>query len=254
MPDRDPRTLLQDIYRTARHRFRTSFWATPYWKRRLRKLQAKGHFAQHREDLALLELIGPRGTYLDIGANHPFVISNTFLLYQQGWRGVTVEPIRSLWKMHRRWRPNDVALNCCVGEGDRVRFFELSSDALSTLSREVAEQISLRGNGTIMASYQVPMMTGRQIMDEYFADRELTLLSIDVEGAELEVLESFNLAERPPQFIIFEHASFIPNLAGAEAVGELLTRHGYRFLREIGCNLLFGRSSEVVQSNGAANV
>ncbi len=33
----------------------------------------------------------PRGTFLDIGANHPVELSNTYALEQQGWSGVLVD-------------------------------------------------------------------------------------------------------------------------------------------------------------------
>jgi len=37
------------------------------------------------------ELIGRTGTFLDVGANHPVTISNTYALEQLGWTGVLVE-------------------------------------------------------------------------------------------------------------------------------------------------------------------
>ncbi len=37
------------------------------------------------------ELIGDTGTFLDIGANHPTIISNTWGLEELGWTGVLVE-------------------------------------------------------------------------------------------------------------------------------------------------------------------
>ena len=44
------------------------------------------------------------GTYLDIGANHPHLISNTFYFYQLGWRGTAIDghdKFANLWTQLR---------------------------------------------------------------------------------------------------------------------------------------------------------
>ena len=64
------------ILSRLKHRVRLSPIAIPYWERRRRKIRTKGTYAQHGEDLLMLDLVEDNGTYLDIGANHPFLISN----------------------------------------------------------------------------------------------------------------------------------------------------------------------------------
>tara|TARA_B100000678_G_scaffold287844_1_gene295165 strand:+ start:1642 stop:2217 length:576 start_codon:yes stop_codon:yes gene_type:complete len=187
----------------------------------------------------MLDLVEDNGTYLDIGANHPFLISNTYLLYLKGWRGVTVEPIRSLWQMHRRWRPEDVSLNVAVGQKGAMLFYELYPDVLSTASREVANAIEADGNGTIVDEYEVPIISGNSIMEKHFAGRELTLLSIDVEGMDFEVLKSFDFTEHRPRYVLLEHSNFVPNEQGASDSAAYLAANYYVFDREIGCNSLF---------------
>src|SRR5438046_2634162 len=79
------------------------------WHRRSLR---QGTFAQHGEDRFVIDYFGGKsGTYVDVGANHPFQISNTYLLYLGGWRGVTIEPLYHLYQKHRRMRPLDVQLN-----------------------------------------------------------------------------------------------------------------------------------------------
>src|SRR5688500_13277048 len=42
----------------------------------------RGSFSQHGEDRVILDYFGGRvGTYVDVGANYPIKISNTYLLY-----------------------------------------------------------------------------------------------------------------------------------------------------------------------------
>ena len=56
-----------------------------------------GSFSQHGEDTFIHEGFGRKkgDFYVDVGAYHPIRLSNTFLLYKNGWRGVTAELIRS---------------------------------------------------------------------------------------------------------------------------------------------------------------
>src|ERR1700744_4804297 len=53
-------------------------------------------YAQNGEDIVvarMLDLLGiPKPRYLDIGAHHPSINNNTYLLYKAGGRGVLVEP------------------------------------------------------------------------------------------------------------------------------------------------------------------
>lgn len=223
----------------AKHDLRLSPLARPYWEARRKRIERRGSFAQHGEDKVLLDLVGTSGTYLDVGASHPFLLSNTYLLYQKGWRGVTVEPIRGLWEMHRRWRPDDVAINAGMGLGDSFHFYEIYPDVLSTASRETAESIAQKGHGILIAEYPVPIVRGADIMRDHFIGRDLTLLSIDVEGAEHDVLRSFDFSVARPRYILFENRDFFGDTSSAALATKLIEEEGYRFVREIGCNSLY---------------
>jgi hypothetical protein len=61
-------------------------------------------------------LIGENGTFLDIGANHPIVRSNTFALEQLGWTGVLVDNDAHCCYLCRAERKSTVL------EGDSTRF------------------------------------------------------------------------------------------------------------------------------------
>lgn len=73
-------------------------------------------FSQFGEDLILQHLLPDKGFYIDVGANHPVTHSNTWLFYQNGWRGITVEPNPCLAGLHRTRRPRDVVLAAAVGK------------------------------------------------------------------------------------------------------------------------------------------
>jgi len=233
----------------AKHRFRLSGLSRSYWNRRVDAIRATGSFSQHGEDRVLLEKCGKSGFYIDIGANHPFLISNTYMLYMEGWRGITVEPIRSLWKMHRQWRPDDLAVNAAIGDGEALEFFEMYPDVLSTLSRKTAEDIEKQNSGIIIAEYSVPMITGAELVEKYVGTKQVDLLSIDVEGAEMGVLSSFDFDKFSPRYILIEHQNFINTGIEKDRL-DTIENLGYVLDETLGANSLFKRVHPVSGSEG----
>src|SRR5579871_4904708 len=104
------------------------------------KGRRRASFAQHGEDVFVTEYFSkqPSGFYLDIGASHPFRLSNTYLLYRSGWKGVTVEPIPRLGNLHRKRRPRDTLMPIGAGlKPGTLEFFEMTPSVLSTLDATV---------------------------------------------------------------------------------------------------------------------
>src|SRR5580698_8519410 len=111
-----------------------------------------GSYSQHGEDLFVRNFFASKknGFYLDIGASHPFKLSNTYLLYRSGWTGVTVEPIPRLGKLHRQWRPRDTLFPVAVGlQRGELEFFEMTPSVLSTTVGSVARQYVADGKSIL---------------------------------------------------------------------------------------------------------
>ena len=53
-------------------------------------------------------------SYLDIGAHHPYVMSNTAMLYQKGCRGINVEADKELLTAFVEERAEDVNIHAVV--------------------------------------------------------------------------------------------------------------------------------------------
>src|SRR5882762_4404520 len=57
-------------------------------------------------------------SYFDIGANHPVTLNNTYKFYEQGYRGVCVEPDPFLCRKLKKARKNDIIVNSGVSAGE----------------------------------------------------------------------------------------------------------------------------------------
>jgi FkbM family methyltransferase len=166
-------------------------------------------FSQCGEDLILEHILTQylfiqRPSYLDIGAYHPTFLSNTYRFYQNGSRGVCVEPDPVLFPHLHEVRSRDVCLNAGVGvTGDSVAdLYIMSSRTLNTFSRAEAERYQSYGTHRIQEVVSVPLLSVNTILEKYF-DSCPDVVSLDVEGLDLAILESFNFAQfRPPVFCV----------------------------------------------------
>ncbi|MEP6583549.1 MAG: FkbM family methyltransferase [Ginsengibacter sp.] len=173
-------------------------------------------YAQCGEDLILASLFFKlsidKPSYLDIGANHPSYISNTYYFYLRGSTGVCVEPNPYLSKKIRKLRKGDLVLNVGVGfdeqtEGD-FYLFPKRAHGLSTFSKEEAEywgSTGMKKVGKIQYEkiLRLPLININTIMEKYF--RAIPdFISIDVEGLDLSILQSLDFNRYAPKVVIVE--------------------------------------------------
>jgi len=194
-------------------------------------------FSQFGEDLFVREYFGDRqGVYLDIGGNHPYRLSNTYLLYRMGWTGVVVEPIRRLYAKHKRFRPRDVQVNAAVGDQTgSLTFYEMVPSVLSTCDPEEAKSMLSNGSVSLLGEYTVPVVTVDELYRKHLAPRPVSLLSVDTEGHDLPVLRGIDWNTLRPKLVICEANDPI---TGTE-ITEFLAAQGYECLKTLGCNKIF---------------
>jgi FkbM family methyltransferase len=161
------------------------------------------------------------GFFVEVGANRPQWSSQTWHLEALGWTGVLIEPQPALADELRRARRAKVFAVACSAPANAGTHMHLHvAGPLSSLDRDrmapgvEPEQV-----------IEVPVRTLDDILLEAGAPIGLDLLSIDVEGHELEVLSGFALARWRPRLILLE--DHVGNLAKH----RFLTHAGYRLIR-----------------------
>lgn len=145
----------------------------------------KKTYSQSGEDLLVRNLLPVTPLqdviYIEVGANQPTQISNTYLFYRMGFNGIVIEPNKELSKLFTRIRPKDIHLEagCSVNSGVGM-FKKTHSSGESGFSDNI--------NAVKGGTYFVPMLT----VDEIWKDtgsKDVFLLSIDTEGFDLQVLK-----------------------------------------------------------------
>lgn len=180
-------------------------------------------YAQHGEDI-VAEALLPQDTgfYVEVGAFHPVSISNTYLFYRKGWRGIVIDPSPDTAALFRRRRPGDLFLPCAVSDVENVRRFDLMP---------AGETSHLEGSGAFtgsakpaLRSIQVACRRLASILNESLPPgKPIDFLSVDTEGHDLNVLKSNDWNKYRPRVIAVEDFQ----TAAESPVCRFLAEHGY---------------------------
>ena len=148
------------------------------------------------------------GVYIDVGCNHPIDGNNTFLLYQKGWSGINVDLDSHVIKMFNYFRPKDYNANIAVSNSEEKvdLFFYHERSAINTISKDVYNS----RNKKIKEVKKIQTTTLDSIIkNSPYSNIKINLLSIDVEGNELNVLKGFDLKKYYPEVIVIEYLDLI---------------------------------------------
>ena len=131
-----------------------------------------------------------RGFYLDIGANHPTVASNTLFFDKcLGWAGVCFEPNKRWHGMLSRHRSCKLVKACVLGSASRVAFEGAGPKRATRVDNS-------SGTKCVVASAALAELG--------LAGRRIDLLSVDIEGAEASVLRCWPFEQLPIHAILLE--------------------------------------------------
>jgi FkbM family methyltransferase len=204
-------------------------------------------FSQSGEDRIVHYLFRLRSVarprYLDVGAHHPWFLSNTALFYVEGARGINVDANRELIAAFERERPQDHNLACAVGgAAGTVDLHVFADAALSTASPAEAERLQRAGQQRLRVE-AVPVRTLLDIVEREGGGAVPDLLNVDVEGLEQEILAP--LAGQPclPSVLVVETAGYAPDGAGPKRqdLVDFIAGLGYRLYADTQLNSIFVR-------------
>lgn len=203
----------------------------------------KRSYAQSGEDIiADAELARKKkGYYIDVGAYHPKLFSNTYLFYKRGWKGVCIDPNPMMEDLFDVVRPRDIFLNLGVAGDDDVMEYTMFDDgAANTFSSNQSRKNVKEAKRKVIGTKLVTLMPLAAILDEYVPKRQkIDLLSVDVEGMDLEVLKSNDWKKYAPQVVICEDLEFDVENGGKSPVVKYLKTKGYRLTAKTPYSLVF---------------
>lgn len=182
------------------------------------------YYGQEGEDAILCSILGDiknGGFYVDVGAHHPIRFSNTLKLYQAGWRGINIDPNPGSMDLFKKYRPEDCNLEIAMGLKTGTRnFYCYNEPALNGIDND--RRAELEGTPYILEKIiEIPTYTLASILEEHGKEfHSPSILNIDVEGLEIEVLESNNWNKWQFDFLLVEQ-----RLSALDKIGETQIYH-----------------------------
>jgi len=186
----------------------------------------ENYYGQYGEDQIVYNILKdtPNGIFMDIGAHDGIRFSNTYFYELLGWKGLCIEAHPDYYNICTQNRPNSIVLHCaCNNKNGVCKFNANYRGALSTLNDDLKDFFcehykGYYGNnenkliqGMINGQISVPSRTIDSLMEEYFPDKSIELLSIDTDGSEKWVLQGFDINKWKPRVIIIE-VSVVPKI------------------------------------------
>lgn len=171
-------------------------------------------YSQCGEDLLVQYIFNLRGivnpTYMDVGAHHPYFLSNTAFFHEQGCFGINIEANPNLISAFIQHRPKDINLNIGVSDKEgEMDFYIMKDAALSTFSKVECDAMCLLGK-QLLEVKRIKLTSIGNILSTYFENNFPDFMSIDVEGWDYQILQSIDFKRYWPKIICVEAAEYSP--------------------------------------------
>jgi len=203
------------------------------------------YYGQNGEDRVLWSLFKPGycGKYVDVGSLDGKVFSNTYSFDLAGWSGLCVEAHSSYISSLCRNRSATVVHAAATSrDSESIDFYAYPRGSLSTIHNEEIQYLQNRFRATSSwEKVSVPGRTVNSMLQEARIDSPIDVVSIDVEGAELDVLQGFDLAKYAPRVMVLEHMT----AEKLRSVVQYLKGFGYVPATSISNNTFYCKKEDV---------
>jgi len=195
-------------------------------------------YSQEGEDRILARIFEKhgKGFYVDVGALHPRRFSNTYYFYKRGWSGINIDATPGSMIAFNRERTRDINVEKAIGkEAKEMTFFIYNEPALNTFDKELVLSREKRKNyhaaNYVIEERNIRTTTLAQVLKENMPEgQKINFLSVDVEGLDLEVLQSNDWRLLRPEYILIEVLQ--------KDFEEILQDPVYKYLDECGYKVL----------------
>lgn len=209
------------------------------------------YFSHTRQDMWVAETLGHKrcGYFLDFGSFDGVNHSNSFYFEKYlGWSGICVEA-----------NPHFYAANCAVRNCISVNY------ALWPESRQLIEIHDSHGLSSVKqfaesdshAEFRIKISCGllavdtinpTELLDRHCAPEYIDYLSLDIEGCELEVLQSLNLEKYKIALMSVEHNH---NQDKQKSIRDLLDKFSYRAIEHRNDDLFYNPAILEIIASGS---
>ena len=193
-----------------------------------------------------------KGFYIDVGCQNPIKNNNTYLLFKKGWEGINIDLDKDNIDLFNSARPKDSNFNKAISsEIKNVElYFYHKKSPINTIDKKTSD--FQKAKVTSIKKINTDTLDNI-ILNSKYKNHTFDLLSIDVEGHELDVLKGFDLDKYSPKVIVVEYLDLnvskleiknlsIENVLNSEIYKYLISKN-YILVNSIYCDLVFVNKS-----------
>lgn len=212
-------------------------------------------YSQNGEDFLLWKFFNYKkeGFFIDVGAFDGKYLSNSFSFEQAGWKGICVEPNPEIYELLENNRIHSKNINSACLDNNSIKSIMLKSESwgyLSTINNSEEKELDIKQRykkrGFEFKGFKkinVPATTLNNIIEKYAINKEIDFISIDVEDAELLVLNGLDLKTVKPKVVILES-----NTKKSEIeIKDYMTKNNYHYAGRLIQNIFFVREAQDIQ-------
>lgn len=152
------------------------------------------------------------GFFVDVGAYDGVTSSNTYNLALAGWNGICYEPVPTFYNQcvanHNKHEGVKVIRSCVGDRRGTVEFYVAGT--VSTYDEYHSKTKYWEGDYRYAQKIEVPIITLDESLKENNVKSNFEVLSLDVEGAETDVLKFFDINYWKPKMAIVEAQELHP--------------------------------------------
>lgn len=201
-------------------------------------------YSQDGQDLFVFDIFKNKtnGVFVDIGAHDGITLSNTFLLEQNGWNGLCVEPLPKIFEkliVNRKCKCVNGAISdkpekyidfCCI-DG----YSEMLSGILDDYNENHKFRILNESKQHNNVRSKIKVRNYR--FNELVNTEKIDYLSIDTEGSEFKILKSIDYNKYKIKVIGVENNYNDPEIK------NFLEGHQFEFISSVGADWFFINNS-----------
>lgn len=210
------------------------------------KSYKKVSFSQTGEDIIIDFIFTSRGiqkpTYIDIGAFHPYLYSNTAFFYAKSSKGINIEPNPDGIKLFNKYRSKDINLNIGISsiEGE-LNYFYMNASTMNTFDSNSAYELEQKYGFKIIDQKLIMCLKLQDVIFKYADNVFPDLLSIDVEGLDMDILKQIDYINNYPKVICVETVAYSHDGTGVKnfELIKFLEFKGYFVYADTNINTIF---------------
>lgn len=192
------------------------------------------------------------GFFVDVGAFDGRQWSNTYNLALAGWSGIAVEPhpehynkLLSLYSDNPKIAPVRAAITNFIGHVELYLGGSLTTTKAKTVELYNNTNWGKFSGLSLDNKITVPAMKLDTLLETFRVSSEFQVLSIDVEGAEIDVLKGFSIDYYRPALIIVEtHEKNDDRRLARKSryVNAYMKKHGYLNIQADSINSIYRKA------------